>query len=74
MPFKSVKARMAFFVNKKKKEKEGNLTEALKPKLPEISKTELEKDSKELDEYTKPLANPLDKFKKLKNLLKPRYR
>lgn len=73
MPFKSSKARAAFFVNKRKKEKEDQLKEALKPKLPEISKTEIEKDSKELDEYIKPLTNPLDKFKKLKNLLKPKF-
>lgn len=72
MPFKSSKARAAFFARQKGKTQ----PEALKPstpKLPDISKTEMSVDSKELDEYLKPMSNPLDKFKKLKNLLKPKY-
>lgn len=74
MPFKSSKARAAFFAQKKAKEKGlPALPEDPLKKLAKISKTELDQDTKELDELVKPMDNPLNKFKKLKNMLKPRF-
>ena len=73
MPFISSKARAAFFAKQKGKTQPEALKPPVSPKLPDISKTEMSVDSKELDEYLKPLSNPLDKFKKLKNILKPKY-